>query len=358
MSLEILDRLFRNWKDPTYKGFAESLFKYHTSGTRTEENANISSRAQIDSDNGNYLTYSTKHISEFGTDRNDLFEFYANYNIKAVVFTRENTMAAYRMYNFPVSVLMTQLWDRYLRTDFKNILDIGFSSGFVSLNVFNTTNAKVLTIDKFYYQHYWYGKNFIDEKYPGRHLMVTEKTKYPSKYLEKYCPNIKFDIISFNKSRKFESIYRYFINFKKYATPDTIILLNSPSPQHTWGIGPYIAMNRVINDSIATLVEYADLDGMHFQTMAVLKYNFEENYSQTLQLKNYVSMEKEIPQMLLYNYVLRDYEEKLGKVNYDMINKYAKKFASFDLKFNDKLLKILKEKFNIIPNIYTHESDS
>ena len=358
MSLEILDRLFRNWEDPEYKGFTETLFRYNEKAATIVHKSNTASRAHIDSDNGNYLEYSTKLISEYGTDRDEFFRFYADYNIKNVIFTPGESMNTYRMYNFPTPKLTFLMWNKYLRTNFKYILEIGFSTGFTTLNTFNTTNAKVITIDKFYYQHYWYGKNFIDEKYPGRHLMVVEKTKYPSKYLEKYCPNIKFDMISIDKSRKFDSIYRHFVNFKKYATPDTIILLRDPSPQYTWGIGIYMAMNKAINEGLVTLVEYVNLDGVHFYTAAILKYNFEEDYVQKLQSKQYIHMENDIPQMLLYNYVLRDYEEKLGKVNYDMINKYAKKFASFGLKFNDKLLKILKEKFNIIPNIYENESDS
>lgn len=346
--METLDRLFRDWKNPRYSGFTDSIHNY---ANITDRGKNANLRAIIDSENGNYLELSSEQISNYDTDRDSLFKFYNDYNIHAVRHIPGAKQAVYKMRNYPTTKLAIGLWNKYLKTDFKYILEIGFSSGFATLNALNNTNARVLTLDKFFFQHYWYGKNFIDEKYPGRNLFVQSKMKYATQYLDKYTPNIKFDFISFNKSKKFESVYKYILDFKKYADENTIVYINTPTANHSWGVGPYMAMNKAINEGILILVEYAKLDDYHFDTGAVLRYNFTEDYVQKLPVKQYISMEEHIPQVLFLDYITKDYEEQLGRVTLDFVNKYVKKFAEFGLTLDEEILKILKIKFNIIPSI-------
>lgn len=351
MSLELLDRVFRNWDDPNYTGFKEMLFVYGKSEYAPSKRYHISFRAQMDSENGNYLTLSSKKISECDSTRESLFEYYDGYNIQAIVYTPGVKKPVYRMRNFPTPRPIIELWNKYLRTDFKYILEIGFAGGFATLNAMDNTNAKMMTLDKFYYQHYWYSKNYIDEKYPGRHSLIASKMKYPTQYLDKYCPDIKFDLISFNKSKKYESVYKYFVSFKKYAHKDTIILVSDPTPNQVWGIGTYMAMNKAISDGIVTLVEYVKLDDVGYFTGAILKYNFEPEYIQKLPIKLYISMEEKIPNVILLNLLKQDYEEGVGKIDIKMINKYVVIFEKYGLKFSDEILKILKLNFNIIPTI-------
>lgn len=346
--MEVLDRLFRDWKKSQYNGFTDTLYNFIN---LSSNGMNTNLRAGIDSENGNYLELSSKQIADYNTDRESLFKFYNDYNIHAVKHIPGTKQTVYKMRNYPTTRLAIELWNKYLKTDYKYILEIGFSGGFTTLNALNNTNACVLTLDKFFYQHYWYAKNFIDEKYPGRNLFVQSKMKYATQYLDKYTPDIKFDFISFNKSKKFESVYKYILDFRNYADENTLVYLNGPTANQSWGIGSYMAMNKAINEGILILVEYAKLDDFHFDTGAVLRYNFNENYIQKLPIKQYIIMEEKIPQILFLNYIMKDYDEQLGKVTIDFVNRYIIKFQEFGLKLDDEILKILKIKFNIIPSI-------
>lgn len=344
MSLELIDRLLDNWKNPEYTGFNEMLHYFVFPNQDIDYRRSF--RASLDTENSKYTHVSQKPIDSYGSEYNDLLNFYKDHNIKSSYIDNQIKRNIHKLMHTTFDMWPATL-ARYTNPSSEYILELGFTGGFVSLHMLATTRAQVITIDKMNFDYHYLGKNFIDSKFPGRHNLLVGVPKYLNQYLEDHYKGIKFGLIYINKSREYTHIYNYFKYYKKYAHEDTIIFVKGVTPHEAWGIGAYMAMNKAISDGLLILIEHIELDAYYYASAAILKYNFKENYTQKLPLKKYIQMEYKVLYTEWLSFLKLDYENKTERVNKPLVEYYKNKFEEYGLTFNKPTLDILRDKFNI-----------
>jgi len=346
MSLELIDRLLDNWKNSEYTGFNEMLHYFVFPNQDIDYRRSF--RASLDTENSKYTHVSQKPIESYGSEYDDLLNFYEDHNIKSSYIDNQIKRNVHKLMHTTYDDWRSLLI-KYMDPNVSNILELGFTGGFISLYMLSNTKANVITIDKMNFDYHHLGKNFIDSKFPGRHTLLVGVPKYLNQYLADQYDDIKFEFIYINKSRNFNNIYNYLKYYKKYSTEDTIILLKGVTPHEAWGIGAYMAMNKAISDGLVVLIEHIPTDEYYYASAAILKYNFKENYTQKLPLKQYIQMEYIVLYTEFISFLILDYENKTNRVSEQLVNQYKKRFEEFGLHFNKRILDILRDKFNIIP---------
>lgn len=347
MSLTIVDRFLEDWKDPNYTGFAGILQDFNFQFPNENPGYKRSYRASLDSENIKYIHVNNNNINSYDTTSDELLKFYGDFNIKPYYIKNNPKRDIYKMQYTVVQVFYSMLL-KYLKPNIKHILELGFTGGFISTFFLNNTSAQVTTIDKMNNDYYYYGKNFIDTKFPGRHTMLIGVPMQMNTYMENNYSDIKFGVIYIDKSRVFSHIYNYLVYYKKFADENTIIFLKGTNAHQIWGIGAYMAMNKCISEGLLILVEYVP-DEWHYSSMSVLKYNFDPNFVQKLSPKKYMQMEYMALFREFNSFLMLDYESNTNQVTEKLVKKYQKRFKEYGLDFSEYTLKILKEKFNIIP---------
>ena len=347
MSLEIVDRVLRNWKDPKYTGFNETLSNFNNIEPPADKG--MVYRTQLSLDDCRFLKPNKNVIEEYETSMEGLRSFYRDHNIIEVKHDRIK-INAYKM-RYPQFTITYDEILKYMTSDTKYILDISYRNKFMALHCLINSNAYVISADNLYHEYNWYGKNFIDAKFPGRNLTISNYLfdTDQNKLLVKMHPDLKLDIIYLHMSKNEDVVYKIITMHRRFADENTIIILDSVCPHQGWGIGPYIAMNKLIQEGVLLFMKHTptDFDYM-LNGLAVLKYNFDPTYKQKLTLQNYIDMEINIPLMEFTNFIITDSTRSETQVTENMILLYKNKFAEYDIAFDDYLKKILKEKHNII----------
>jgi len=343
MSLELVDRILRGWEDPEYKGNNERL---SAPFVENSVDMRLINRIMVDSHNGKYLKPSLKKLDDYEPTRNGLLQFYDDRNFKIVRHDRVQILA----YRIPAPTPMEEIY--FLEQYFKNakyILELGFFGGYNTVEYLNRSNAYIITFDNLVRDFSWYSKNFIESKFQNRHLLLNGRLSQSHKILDITMPDIKFDYIYMRKSVRYQTIYSYFINFRKYAHEDTIIFLHGVNPDRVWGIGPYVAMLKLLNEGVITFVDMFQYKPESYLTtnLAILKYNFTSGYMQKVNPKVYIKFEKDMPMNEFYIFVTNDIEGNTNLVTKELVAKYKRKFAKFGLIFDEGLKKLLKEKYDI-----------
>lgn len=343
MSLTTVDRFLEDWKDPDYTGFAGTLHYFQF--PNEDINYRRSYRASLDSENIKYVSINNNNMGSYGSTEDDLFKYYEDFNMKPYYVKVNAKRDVYkRQHTFLPEYGNVIL--KYLKPDSKYILELGFTGGFISTFLLNNSVSQITTIDKMNYDYHFYGKNFIDNKFPGRHTLLVGSPMHLKDYMESTYDNIKFNAIYIDKSRIQSHIYNYLVYYKKFADENTVIFLKGTNSYQGWGIGAYVAMTKAISEGLLILLEYVP-DNYNYSAMSILKYNFDPNFVQKLPLKLYVKMEYQALFREFNSFLTLDYESKSNQVTKDLVKKYQKKLAKFGISFNTETLNILKEKFNI-----------
>ena len=305
-------------------------------------------RTQLLTDNCKYLKPSKNKIKNYETSLEGMRQFYNDHNIIEVKHERIK-INAYKMRSPPFTITFEEI-SKYINEDTKYILDANLLGCWTSLHCLINSNAYVISTDSLYFEYNWYGKMFIDSKFPGRHLLISNNLydSKQNKLLEMLHPDLKLDLIYLRLTKNEEKVYSDIMMYRKFAHENTHIILESVCPHQGWGIGQYIAMNKLIQEGVLLFVKHVPTDFNYIWSgLAVLKYNFDPTYIQKLELKDYIEMEINVPLIEFTEFVVRDANNNIGEVNEYLIQTYKDKFAKFGLEFDDYLKKILKEKFNL-----------
>lgn len=347
MSLEIVDRVLRNWEDPNYKGFDEFLASFWQIGDQPDNG--LVYRTQLMLENCKYLKPNKKKVKYYDTTISGMRDFYKDHNIIEVIHDRVK-LNAYKM-RYPNPAITLEELVRYITPDTKYILDMSLLGCFSVLHMLINSNAYIVSTDSLYFEYNWYGKSFIDSKFPGRHLLISTNLyeAVDNKLLEKIHPDLKFDLMYMRLTKRKERVYSDIVMYKKFATEDTILILESVTPHKGWGIGQYVAMCQLINEGVLILLKHIPTDfDYQLNGLAVLKYNFDPTYVQKLELKDYIEMEINVPMMEFTRVVEEEVKNKTGLVNEYFVKTYREKFAKFGLEYDDFIKKIFKDEFGIV----------
>jgi len=157
MSLELIDEIITNWKDPNYKGI-----KLVTNSQYTRDDYAMNKTIK-DIEEMKYIKSSVFKIGEYNNTVDGLTGFYQGYN-----FITSGEFS----YLIKDDHMDYSLFNKYLKKNVKNVLEVGFNAGFISTHILSEINTEITSIDYYENVYTWYGKAFVDEKFPGKHNLL------------------------------------------------------------------------------------------------------------------------------------------------------------------------------------------
>lgn len=350
MSLELIDRFLANWEDPDYEGMTEQMT--YLRHIENSIDVDINEKLVRDIEQVRYLKPSLTKMSEYPRSREGLIKFYKDHNF--IPGHPKEVKQAYRMMPFPEQYELDQI-SKYLNDDTKYIMQIAFAEGLLALHFLENTKAYLVTFAFFKYEYGFYGKMFLENMYPGRHILNfgIPKLTIPSFSLGKE-PHIKFDVICYGGSRRYYDVYNILLDCRQYAHEDTTIILLYVCPHLGLGTGPYIGMLKLLQDGIVNFVEHVKTPGPYGEYtngFAVLKYNMKSQNISTqntnkLPTKVYKSIEINIPLYEFTNFIIDNHKKEI-KIEPDLIKLYIKKLNNAGIELDDYLKKYILDNYGI-----------
>jgi len=351
-NLERLIKLFGEWSNNAYSGMKNTLVKQRSSF----ENL-ISYKTKIDITQVSTLNDIKKlNLDNYEPNVHGITTFLKDFNFiesKKFSFTHPTF---YRIEGSSSEHLITHnkiledMKGKTLTDDLNKssnsgepqyIMEIGFNSGVSAINFLsNTKKTIVFSFDIMLHDYCWYSKMFIDNKYPGRHILISGDSAIQVKTIAPLL-NFKFDLIFIDGDHNYNSAYIDIINCKEVAHKDTIVILDNVAPHAGCGIGPYLAMNQAIKENIVIFKKHYEITN-YTDGFAVLGYNYDGTKSNKI---DYINIERLVPV-----YTLTDILDKVKKLNDgDLIKlkKIIEYFKKYNLTIDDELKNKL-EKYNII----------
>jgi len=339
MSLELIDFILESWESEDYKGF---LFYNIKNDTQYTHDDYIKERIIKDFEQTRYLKQSVKKVVEYGNTIEDLIAFYKEYNMiispnKTIQYVYKIDLDSFEGELEAINKFISQL-NPAMKNNLNYIAEIGFGGGFTTLNFAATTKATIITFDPFDKTYNWYGKTFIDEKYPNRCMSIIGPQKDSIATLNfDLKPTIKFDLIWFNETRDNENIYNIILNLRKYSHAETFIMLNNVAPHNPWGISSYLAMLKLLDDNIVIYIDHIKIGETYRNGTTILKFNFEEDKRIPVNKNVYKNIEMNIPLRELQQFI----QHKISDTNYDedLIREYTQKLIKANILIPDYIIK-------------------
>ena len=328
MSLDLIDLLISNWKDPNYTG----LNCYHNSINNRitlMRNKTCKDIKEMKFIKPNYV-----NMSDYEATANGLTSFHQDYN-----FTVDGKFS----YNIRDDYINVEILSKYLKLNTKNVLEIGFNVGLISTIILSEIDAEITSIDYFQNICSWYAKAFIDEKFPLRHMLLTGLADEMINLIEFGQPlPFKYDLVIINEDISYDSI----IKIKEYSHENTIIIFNKICPHQSYGLQPYLLMKKLVLEGILIFEEYIKIDKNYINGIAVLKYNFNNSLNKNI-FNNKIckEIESNIPLKELHEFILNRQEDQFA--DNSIIKTYIHKLMAEGLRIDKELIKLIKEKFNI-----------
>jgi len=106
------------------------------------------------------------------------------------------------------------------------IAEIGFNAGYSSELFLANSSAKVYAFDLGRFKYSKDAKEYIDNKYPDRHVFIKGNSlKTVPKYAQEH-PDLKFDLIFIDGGHTYRSAVNDIQNMKAFAHEDTLVIID------------------------------------------------------------------------------------------------------------------------------------
>ena len=136
----------------------------------------------------------------------------------------------------------------------ESILEIGFNVGHSADTFLSHSLAHVTSFDLQARDSVFYGKQYIDRKYPGRHSLIIGDSTVTIPLYAKEHPDKKFDLIYIDGGHTEEVARADLLNCKALAHPNTIVVMDdvvlSSQQQQSWSIGPSKVWAQALIDKV------------------------------------------------------------------------------------------------------------
>jgi len=137
----------------------------------------------------------------------------------------------------------------------RHIGEIGFNVGVSSDNFLKFQPfCNVVSFDIVLHDYVYDAKEFMDKKYPQRHLLIGGDSKISVPYFFKKFPKYKFDLIFIDGDHSFYGAKQDIINMRKLSHKRTIMVFDDILPNKSYGSGPtkaweYCIKNKIIKNA-------------------------------------------------------------------------------------------------------------
>lgn len=320
MSLEIIDKILSDWEDPNYTGLDDFFGLELCEHTRDDY---MKMKTRRDIEQMKYIKSAPFKISTY----NNLHEFYEGFN-----FTQSGEYT-YKLKESNKSNYKPLL--KYVKNSTRNILEIGFGSGEMSLFLLNEINADITSLDYYNNIYSWYGKSYIDEKHPERHNLLIGLPEDTINIISFGQPiPFKYDLVLIDLDN-IKDPHTFINKIKDYSHENTNIIFRNICPHIN--LRSYLNMKKMILEGILNLEEYVLLSKI--EGISVMKFG------QGDKLPRFKDIEAELPMMILMNFIKDSNEDKFS--NNSVIQIYIRKLMKAGIKVNKEFVKLIKQKFNI-----------
>jgi predicted O-methyltransferase YrrM len=135
------------------------------------------------------------------------------------------------------------------------IAEIGFNIGFSSIAFLESTpEATVVSFELDRRAAVEFAKDFVDERYPGRHeLVIGDSRKTVAEYADD--EGGRFDLVFVDGGHEYEIAVADIGNARRLAKPNGLIVVDDLIPWFPWGAGPYQAWREAVANGLIDPVE-------------------------------------------------------------------------------------------------------
>jgi predicted O-methyltransferase YrrM len=158
------------------------------------------------------------------------------------------------------------------KSNVKTVLEIGFNAGHSSDTFLKSNdNVSVTSFDLGHHNYVIYGKSYIDQKYPERHLLIIGDSTETLPAVIK-TTDTKYDVIFIDGGHTYEIAYSDLINCKHLAHKDTIVIMDdvTNAGNESYNKGPSKAWKDCIAQNI--VVESDHFEFNQWRGMSTGKY--------------------------------------------------------------------------------------
>ena len=148
------------------------------------------------------------------------------------------------------------------------IMEIGFNAGH-SAEVFLSNGChSLISFDLCSTDYVLVAKKYIDEKYPGKHVLIKGDSRETLPMFISLNPDIRFDVIFIDGGHDYEVVKSDLENCLKLSDSSTLIIVDdvvSGDPHYQWTIGPtMVCLQAAIHEKIQVIgiSDYAPGRGM------------------------------------------------------------------------------------------------
>ena len=158
-----------------------------------------------------------------------------------------------RIYEGGASVAeATYLRDLTQKYQAKAIAEIGFNIGFSSIAFLESApDTTVVSFELDRRHAVELAKDFVDQRYPGRHELVIGDSRQTVPRYEAE----RFDLVFVDGGHEYEIAAADIANAARLAKPGGLIVVDDLVPWYPWGEGPYRAWQEALDSGLVEAVE-------------------------------------------------------------------------------------------------------